>query len=151
MPAASAQAAPLFAVVQLAVLVHWPNSFGTTYLAESALGRTPTAIDAAIGAHLDDVVRTAPGELIAEPAGFAVRNARPVYLQPIDLRAEQLQGRWRPEPLVEALSSGRFSTAVSAYNLFPLDAQQAIESHFSVAESLTSPDGLTFKVYRFRP
>jgi hypothetical protein len=73
-----------------------------------------------------------------------------VYLQPIDLRAEQVQGRWRPEPLVEALSSGRFSTIIAAYNLFPLDAQHAIESHFNVAETLTGPDGLTFTVYRFR-
>jgi hypothetical protein len=150
-PAAAALAAPLFAAMQLAVLVHWPNSFGTTYLAESALGRTPTAIDAAVGARLDELVRAEPGELIAEPAGFAVRNGRPVYLQPIDLRAEQLQGRWRPEPLVAALSSGRFTTILGAYNLFPLDAQHAIESRFSVAETLTSPDGLTFTVYRFRP
>jgi hypothetical protein len=150
-PAASALAAPLFAAIQLAVLMHWPNSFGTTYLADGALGRTPTAIDAAIGAHLDEVVRAAPGLVIAEPAGFAVRKGRPVYVQPIDLRAEQLQGRWRAEPLVEALSSGRFSTVLTAYNFFPLDAQHAIESHFSVAETLPSPDGLTFTVYRFRP
>jgi hypothetical protein len=150
-PAESVLAAPLFAAIQLAVLVHWPNSFGTAYLAEGAIGRTPTAIDAAIGAHLDEVVRTAPGEVIAEPAGFAVRNGRPVYLQPIDLRAEQLQGRWRAEPLVEALSSGRFSTVIAAYNLFPLDAQRAIENHFGVAETLIGPDGLAFTVYRFRP
>src|SRR5205807_9057993 len=52
LPAASSVAAPLFAVVQLALLFHWPNSFGTTYLAESALGRTPTSADIAIGAHL---------------------------------------------------------------------------------------------------
>jgi hypothetical protein len=149
-PAHSAAVAPLLAVAQLAVLAHWPNGFGTTYLAEGAIGHSPTAADAAIGAHLDAEVRAEPGEVIAEPAGFAVRNGRPVYLQPIDLRAEQLLGRWRPGPLVEALSSGRFGLVITAYNLFPSDAEAAIERHFVVSETLPSPDGLTFRVYRYQ-
>ncbi len=150
LPRDAALAAPMLAVVQLALLVHWPNSFGTSYLGENALGHTPTAADAAIGAHLDSVVLNAPGEVIAEPAGFALRNGRPVYLQPIDLRAEQLQGRWRSEPLTSALASGRFSDLITAYNLFPADAERAIAQYFSVTETLASPDGLTFRVYRYQ-
>jgi hypothetical protein len=149
LPQEAALAAPLLAVVQLALLVHWPNSFGASFLAEGALGHTPTEVDAAIGAHLDSLVQTAPGEVIAEPAGFAVRNGRPVYLQPIDLRAEQLQGRWRSEPLTSALASGRFSEVITAYNLFPADAERTIANYFTVTETLASPDGLTFKVYRY--
>src|SRR5205814_8938563 len=126
---------------------HWPNTFGTSYLPESALGRPPTPAHAAIGAHLDDLVRSEPGEVIAEPAGFAVRNGRPVYVQPIDLRAEQLQGRWRSDPLVSALASGQFSELITAFNLFPSDAERAIAQHFTLSESLQSPDGLTFQVY----
>jgi hypothetical protein len=148
--AAGISAAPLFAVVQLALLVHWPNSFGTTYLAESAIGHTPTAGDVAIGAHLDDLVRSSPDEVIAEPAGFAVRNARPVYVQPIDLRAEQLHGRWQSQPLADALASGRFSTVITAFNFFPLEAERVIDQHFNVSEIVVSPDGLTFQVHRFR-
>jgi hypothetical protein len=151
LPAASALAGPLFAVVQLVLLLHWPNTFGTSYLAESALGRTPTDADAAIGAHLDTLVQGESREIIAEPAGFAVRNGRPVYLQPIDLRAEELNGRWRSAPLTEALASGRFSTIIAAYNLFPVDAERAIGQYFVLTETLPSPDGLTFRVYRFRP
>jgi len=150
-PREAALAAPLLAAVQLAVLVHWPNSFGTTYLGESALGHTPTQVDAAIGAHLDSVVQAASGEVIAEPAGFALRNGRPVYLQPIDLRAEQLQGRWRSEPLTAALASGRFSEVITAYNLFPADAERTIAQFFTVTETLPSPDGLTFQVHRYHP
>jgi hypothetical protein len=149
LPREAALAAPMLAVVQLALLVHWPNAFGTTYLGENALGHTPTAVDAAIGAHLDGVVQAAAGEVIAEPAGFALRNGRPVYLQPIDLRAEQLQGRWRSEPLTSALASGRFSDVITAYNLFPADAERTIAHYFSVTETLASPDGLTFQVYRY--
>jgi hypothetical protein len=149
LPAQSAVAGPLLAVAQLALLAHWPNAFGTTYLAESALGRTPTAADAAIGARLDDLVRTAPGEVIAEPAGFAVRNGRAVYVQPIDLRAEQLQGRWRSEPLVDALASGQFPRVITAFNLFPADAERAIDQHFTLSETLASPDGLTFRVFTY--
>jgi len=96
-------------------------------------------------------VRAEPGELIAEPAGFAVRNDRPVYVQPIDLRAEQLRGRWQSEPLTEALSNGRFSELITAYNLFPADAERTIALHFTLTESLPSPDGLNFAVYHYHP
>jgi hypothetical protein len=131
------------------LLLHWPNGFGTGYLAESAIGHTPKAEDAAIGAQLDAIVKSAPGEVIAEPASFSVRNGLPVYLQPIDLRAEELQGRWQPGPLVDALANGHFSTVITAYNLFPLEAEAAIHEHYSLAETLQSPDGVTFRVYRF--
>jgi hypothetical protein len=151
LPREAALAGPLLAVVQLALLLHWPNSFGTTYLAENALGHTPTAADATIGAHLDSLIKTASGEVIAEPAGFALRNGRPVYVQPIDLRAEQLQGRWHSEPLTSALASGRFSDLITAYNLFPADAERTIAQYFTVTETLASPDGLTFNVYRYHP
>ena len=146
----SPYAAPTFAILQLVLLFHWPNGFGTTYLGENAVGHTPTAGDWEIGAHLDDVVRSAQGEVIAEPAAFALRNGQQVYLQPIDLRAEELHGRWQSGPLVEALASGRFSTVITAYNLFPSDAERAIEQHFTLSETLPSPDGVTFRVYRFR-
>ncbi len=73
-----------------------------------------------------------------------------MYVQPIDLRAEQLQGRWRSESLAAALAGGKFSLVLTAYNLFPGDAERAIQQHFSLAQTLTSPDGLTFRVYRYR-
>jgi hypothetical protein len=150
LPPELALAGPLFAVLQLAMLLHWPNGFGTGYLAESAIGRTPTAADASIGAQLDDLVLAAPGAVIAEPAGFAVRSGREVYLQPIDLRAEELHGRWQAQPLVDALASGRFSRVITAFDLFPQAAERAIEQHFTLSETLRGPDGLTFRVYDFR-
>ena len=132
------------------MLVHLPNGFGTTYLADSAIGHTPTAEDASIGERLDAIVRATPGEIIAEPAGFAVRNGREVYVQPIDLRAEELHGRWQAQPLVDALAGGRFARVITAFNLFPLQAEQAIEQHFTLSETLQGPDGLTFRVYDFQ-
>jgi hypothetical protein len=109
LPPAVSLCGPLFAVMQLAVLAHWPNSFGTNYLAESPIGRTPTAADASIGAQVDAVVRGASGDMIAEPASYAVRNALPVYVQPIDFRAEELQGALAPG----ALWSMRWPAAAS--------------------------------------
>jgi hypothetical protein len=148
-PSPATGLAPLLAVVQLVLLLHWPNGFGTGYLSESTLGHTPTDADAAIGAHLDDVVRGAPGGVIAEPAAFAVRAGLPIYMQPIDLRAEQLLGRWQSGPLVDALAGGRFALVLTAYNFFPADVERAIVEHFVVSETLRSPDGLTFVVYRY--
>jgi hypothetical protein len=149
LPSEAALAGPLSAVLQLAMLVHVPNGFGTTYLADSALGHTPTAVDASIGARLDDIVRATPGEIIAEPAGFAVRNGRQVYVQPIDLRAEELHGNWQAQPLVDALASGRFTRVITAFDLLPLEAEQAIEQHFALSETLRGPDGITFRVYDY--
>jgi hypothetical protein len=149
LPPASSLAGPLFAVLQLAMLLHWPNAFGTSYLAESAIGRTPTAIDASIGAQLDEVVSATPGDVISEPARFAVRAGREVYVQPIDLRAEQLHGRWQAQPLVGALASGRFTRVITAFNLFPTEAERAIAAHFTLTETLQGPDGLTFRVYDY--
>jgi hypothetical protein len=37
-----------------------------------------------------------------------------------------------------------------AYNLFPVEAERAIQQHFALRESLASPDGLTFQVYRYQ-
>ena len=144
-----ASAAPIFAVLQIALLLHVPNGFGTTYLAESAIGHTPTQEDAMVGAEIDQLIQSTNGELIVEAASYALRNGRPVYVQPIDLRAEQLQGRWSPKPLVDALSRGRFARVVTTYNFFPEVAEQAIQQHFTLTETLASPDGLTFRVYDF--
>jgi Dolichyl-phosphate-mannose-protein mannosyltransferase len=150
LPARAGLLAPALAALQLVVLLHVPNGFGTGYLAQNALGRTPTSEDAAIGAQLDAIVRQTRGDVITEPSGFAVRNDRAVYVQPIDLRAEQLRGRWQPAPLVDALASGRFSVVLTAYNLFPSDAERAIADHFAVTNTFVSPDGLTFNVYRYQ-
>jgi hypothetical protein len=140
---------PLLACVQLGMFLHWPNTFGTDYLGVAPHGRTPTAEDYAVGAAIDGAVQAEPGAVITEPAGFALRNGRPVYVQPIDLRAEQLKGRWRSGPLVEALSSGQFPLLITAYNLLPADAEQVIARHFGLAGELPSDDGLTFQLYRY--
>ncbi len=150
--AASAEAAalPLFlAALQLALLLHWPNGFGVDYLAVAPHGRTPTTGDYAAAGRVDAAVRAEPGDAIAEPAGFALRNGRPVYVQPIDLRAEQFRGRWDSRPLLRALSDGRFPLVVSAYELFPDDVERVLEADFRVAEEIPSPNGLTFRLYRY--
>jgi hypothetical protein len=83
-------------------------------------------------------------------AGWLCRaERREVYLQPIDLRAEELHFRWQVQPLVDALASGRFSRVITAFNLFPSDAERAIEEHFTLSEILDGPDGLTFRVYDY--
>ena len=149
LPAHARLLGPLLACLQLGMFLHWPNTFGTDYLGVAPHGRTPTADDYAVGAAIDAAVQGEPGAVIAEPAGFALRNGRPVYLQPIDLRAEQLKGRWQSGPLVEALSDGHFPLVITAYNLLPADAEQAIARQFVRAADLVSDDGLTFQLDRY--
>ena len=151
LPSPATLGAPVLACVQLAVLLHWPNAFGTDYLRVAPHGRTPTADDYAIGQAVDAAVRAEPGAVIAEPAGFSLRNDRPVYLQPIDLRAEQLKGRWQSGPLIEALSAGQFRLLVTAYNLLPADVERAVGRQFVRIDELAGADGLTFGLYRYAP
>jgi hypothetical protein len=149
LPSAAVVVGPLLACVQLVVLLHWPNGLGTGWLADFGLGHTPTSADFAAGARLDSIVRAESGALIAEPAGFALRNGRGVYLQPIDLRAEELQGRWRSDDLVSAVREGRFQLLITSYNFFPFDVERALAAHFELVESHPGPGDLTYRVYRY--
>jgi hypothetical protein len=149
LPRTAAVVAPLLAVTQLAVLLHWPNGFGTSYLGDFGLGHTPTAKDVAVGARLDEIVRETPGALISEPAGYALRNNRPVFVQPIDLRAEERLGRWDAGRLGASLSAGEFDVVVTSYDFFPLGVQHAIQAHFALLEELPGPGALQYRVYRF--
>jgi hypothetical protein len=148
LPSSSRSLAPFLALVQLASVVHWPNGFGADYLFFAPHGRTPTAADYSAGAAVDAAVRSEPRAVLAEPAGFAVRNGLPVYIQPIDLRAEEWHGRWNSAPLVSALSDGTFGLVVTAYNLLPRDAERKVETDYIPAETIPSADGLTFRLYR---
>lgn len=149
LPLVLGRLAPGLAVLQLALLLHWPNSFGTQYLLFAPHGRTPTAADWQAGALVDAAVRSEPREVLAEPAGFAVRNGRPVYVQPIDLRAEAALGRWSSAPLLEALQAGRFGLVVTAYNLLPFDAERLLASPaFREAQTIQGANGLAFRLLR---
>ena len=139
--------APLLAVAQLVMLAHWPNSFGTDYLYFAPHGRTPSAGDYEAGAAVDAAVKAEPREILVEPAGFAVRNGRPVYVQPIDLRAEAARGGWRSEPLVAAMRD-RFGLVITAYNLMPFEVESYLVSDWRVTQSFGGDDGLAFRLYR---
>lgn len=134
-------------VLQLVMLVRWPNTFGTEYLAVAPHGRTPTAGDYEAGAAVDAAVRAEPRQVLSEAAGFSVRNDRPVYVQPIDLRAEQLHGRWNSGPLIQAIHTGQFPLLVTVYNLLPQDVEQAVAETYPPPRTISSPDGLTFHLY----
>lgn len=138
----------VLASLQLSLLVHFPNLFGVWVSPFPPHGDTPVAADQAVGAHLDALVRATPGDLLLEPAGFAVRNGREVFVQPIDLRAEQVRGRWRPDDLVAAIAGHRFSLVVLSFRLLPHEALAAIEAHYTLVEELRGPGGLPYRVYR---
>jgi hypothetical protein len=139
--------APFLAATQLALLLHWPNAFGVNYLSNAS---TPTPGDVAIGEQVDALVRGEPRQVLAEMAGFAVRNDKPVLVQPLDLRAEEVRGRWRSEPLVAALANGTFGLAIVTFNYLPFDVERALMEHFRLETTLASPDGFMYRVYRYQ-
>lgn len=139
----------LLASVQLVALLHWPNTFGTEYLFFPPHGRTPTVQDLAAGAEVDAAVRAEPRAVLAEPAGFAVRNGRPVYVQPIDLRAEAALGRWRAEPLLRAVEA-EFGLVVEAYGLLPFELERLLAAEWGAEGAVAGANGLVFRLLRPR-
>lgn len=134
--------------LQLALLFHVPNRAGVWVSYLPPHGDTPVAADWAVGARLDELVRMTAGDVLLEPAGFAARNGRAVLVQPIDLRAEQVRGRWRPDDLVAAIAARRFGLIVLSYRLLPAEALAAIERHYVLVEELRGPGGLPYRIYR---
>ncbi len=139
-----------FAALQLALLFHIPNTVGVWPSFFAPHGYTPTAGDLAIGREVDAEIARTSGPILAEPAGFAVRNQREVLVQPLDLRAEQLRGRWDSTPLREALRERRFELVVLSYELLPLDVLDELKHDYRLERTLASPNGLRYSVYRPR-
>ena len=99
---------------------------------------------------LDALVRAEPGAIIAEPAGFAVRNGL-TRLCPADRPAR----RAAPGSLAQRAADRRavqraFFGGHHRVQLLPVEAERAIAQHFALIETLPSPDGLTFQVYRYQ-
>jgi hypothetical protein len=135
-------------VVQLAIVFHVPNIVGVWPSFFAPHGYTPTMADAAVGREIDATIRDAPGWVISEPAGFAVRNGKDVLLQPLDLRAEQLRGRWSSDRLRQAVRERRFSVVVVSFGLFPEDVLTELRSVYVLDRTVMSPNGLRYSVYR---
>ncbi len=146
---ASTSLAPLLTVVYLLLNVHLPNGFGLTAGA-LPVREPPATADRAAGAALDAAIQAEVGPVLVEAAGFAVRNGRPVYVQPVDLRAEEALGRWRSQPLVEALASGQFGLVVMSFHLLPRDAEVVLATRFRLERVLAGEHGLTYQLYRYR-
>ena len=96
-------------------------------------------------------MRTTPGEILAEPAGFAVRNGREVLIQPLDLRAEQYHRRWDSGELRAAIRAHRFGLIVVSHGLFPDDVLAEIKQGYALERVLRSPNGLQYSLYRPAP
>lgn len=138
----------VLAVMQLAMLLRWPNGVGTRYLEVAPHGRTPVAEDYAAAETIDRLVQAEPGDVLVEAAGFSLRNGRPVFVQPIDLRAEEYHGRWSDAPLLDTLREGRFRLVITSYELMPFGAERLVRSTFLLEQEIRGANGLTYRVYR---
>jgi hypothetical protein len=138
----------LLALAQMILLFHLPNTRGVWPLPFPPHGYTPTAEDAAIGQEIDRRVAAVNGPVLAEPAGFAVRNGREVLVQPLDLRAEQLRGRWDSTELRARIRDQRFDLVILSHRLFPPDVLAELRRSYVVDQELTGPNRLHYTIYR---
>lgn len=138
------------AVIQMVLLFHIPNGFMTHYPPGPAKGSTPVGEDMRVGERVEEIARAAGPNALVELAGFAVRAGAPVWIQPIDLRAEQRRGRWTPELLNASIADHRWSVVVLSYKFLPAESMAALEREYVQTDGLSSPNGMSYFVYRPR-
>lgn len=136
------------ALLQLAMVTHVPNVLGVWPSFFPPHGFTPSAGDAYVGQELDAYVRSSRGDVLAEPAGFAIRNGRQVLLQPLDLRAEQLRGRWSSDELRRDVRARRFALIILSHQLLPEDVLEDVKRFYALERTLDSPNGVSYSVWR---
>jgi hypothetical protein len=138
------------AVAQLALLFHLPNGFMANYPPGPAKGSTPVEEDVRVGERVEALVRSGGHTALVELAGFAVLAGAPVWIQPIDLQAEQRRGGWTPDLLNASIAEHRWSVVVLSYKFLPAESLAALEREYQQTEGLASPNGFSYFVYRPR-
>jgi hypothetical protein len=141
---------PTLAVAQLVLLVHIPNGYMSDFPPGPAKGSTPVEEDVRVGDQVEAILQAAGPNALVELAGFAVFAGAPVWIQPIDLQAEQRRGRWSPELLNASIDEHRWSVVVLSYKFLPAEAMAALEHAYEQTDGLTSPNGLSYFIYRPR-
>ena len=140
--------AAVLALAQLVLLFHVPNGFMSTYPAGPAKGATPVAEDVRAGDRVLALIREAGPLALVEPAGFAVLAGTPVWVQPLDLQAEERLGRWNPDLLARSFADHRWSLVVLNYKFLPPAIMATLEREYVLVESFASPNGFSYFVYR---
>jgi hypothetical protein len=139
--------APVLAVAQLLLLFHVPNGLMVHYPPGPAKGSTPVAEDLRIGDRVEAIVRDAGPGALAELAGFSVLAGAPVWIQPVDLQAEQKLGRWTPDMLNASIAAHRWSVVVLSYKFLPPESLTVLEREYEQTDGLSSPNGFSYFVY----
>ena len=109
------------------------------------------AEDVRVGDQVEAIVKEAGAGALVELAGFSVLAGAPVWIQPIDLQAEERNGRWSPEILNAAIAEHRWSMVVLSYKFLPADSLAVLEREYEQTDGLASPNGFSYFVYRPRP
>lgn len=138
------------AAVQLALLIHLPNGLMTQYPPGPAKGSTPVEEDVRIGERVEAIVRSGGQNVLVELAGFAVLAGGPVWIQPVDLLAEQQRGRWTPDILNASIAEHRWSVVILSYKFLPPESLATLEGEYQQTDGLASPNGFSYFVYRPR-
>jgi hypothetical protein len=85
----------------------------------------PTAAARAGFERIIDLVRSEPGDVIADPLDVAVLTDHPIVLEPVLYQLLYLDGHWDPTPVVERICRGEIGLLVLGYRLELPDAEAA--------------------------
>ncbi len=76
------------------------------------------------GQRIDDVVRSTPGPILTEQAGWAVRNGKAFLFDAFSFTQMHYQERWDEQPLIDRLDDGEFSLILTQFDIRNPPAQK---------------------------
>jgi hypothetical protein len=124
---------PVALLLQLVWFKAFPFSQLAVYYAPAhSFGYTPQASDVRAGEEIDRYVRDVDGEILTEAGGFAVRNGKELYANPLGLNALDRQGLASEAlaQLEEALAQHRFSLVILTWQSYPPRVLNAVWANY---------------------
>ncbi len=130
---------PLILLVQLVwfkVLPFSPLAF--YYAPLPSFGYTPRASDVRAGEEIDRYVRSVEGEILTEAGGFALRNGKELYANPLGLNVLGKQGLVDKglARLEEALAQHRFSLVILTWQSYPPRVLEAVWANYRRVDTI---------------
>jgi hypothetical protein len=111
------------------------------------LHKLPTQADVAAGDMISSYIRSTPGDILSEDAGYLVLNKRPVPIEPFVFTQLSNEGVWDQKGFLQDLQNRRFSLVILDFDLskdpqfpdserFTPEMIQEIRANYSLTEKI---------------
>ncbi len=130
---------PAILLLQLVWFKVFPFSPLTAhYPTGPSFGYTPRASDVEAGEEIDRFVKSAGGEILTEGGGFALRNGKELYANPLGLSILDRRGLAADgiARLEHAVATHRFSLVILTWQSFPPSVLEAVWANYNRVDTV---------------